>query len=176
MHTDETLDILENVTKALGEELRKFVAETCPAFATKELQHEAECRRRRQACEGSGGVVQTQGAVNDGNCRRPKVLNLKTYKLHALGDYAAQIRWYGTADSYSTQPQEALMGSDPVLDAPELRHVIGKSQNCPKDLTKFVQSNLDDPAAKDFLVKLRRHLLPRIQEIHVGKDCTDATP
>ncbi|KIJ57944.1 hypothetical protein HYDPIDRAFT_34653 [Hydnomerulius pinastri MD-312] len=200
MHTDETLGILENVTKALSEELRKFVTEICPAFAAKELRREAECRRRRQAREGGGGVTQTQGAANKGNDRHPKVLNLKTYKLHALGDYAAQIRRYGTTDSYSTQPgelehrlaaierrqarirrirvrsqREALTGDDPVPDAPDLRHVIGKSQNYPADLTKFVQSNLDDPAAKDFSVKLKRHLLPRIQEIHVGKDCTDPT-
>ncbi|KAJ7203528.1 hypothetical protein GGX14DRAFT_369445 [Mycena pura] len=27
-----------------------------------------------------------------------------TYKLHALGDYIASILWFGTSDSYSTQP------------------------------------------------------------------------
>jgi hypothetical protein len=38
------------------------------------------------------------------NKRRRKSLNLNTYKIHALGDYAATIRQYGTIDSYSTEP------------------------------------------------------------------------
>lgn len=102
MHTDETLDILETVTGQLGGELRTFVGETCTAFATKELRREAESRRRRQARESTGGASQPRALAN-ANDRRPKVLNLSTYKLHALGDYAAQIRLYGTTDSYSTQ-------------------------------------------------------------------------
>jgi len=105
MHTDETLEVLEGVTVRLGSQLRTFVNETCPAFATKELRREVESRRRRQVREGQSGITQTRGAsatvVGD---RRPKSLNLRTYKLHALGDYPVQIRMYGTTDSYSTQP------------------------------------------------------------------------
>jgi hypothetical protein len=40
---------------------------------------------------------------NDGK-RRPKTLNLNTYKFHALGDYVNTIRKFGTTDSYSTEP------------------------------------------------------------------------
>ncbi|KAJ6608894.1 hypothetical protein B0H10DRAFT_2301109, partial [Mycena sp. CBHHK59/15] len=29
-----------------------------------------------------------------------------TYKLHSLGDYVRSILWFGTSDSYSTQPGE----------------------------------------------------------------------
>ncbi|KAF8833568.1 hypothetical protein BDN67DRAFT_992818 [Paxillus ammoniavirescens] len=216
MHTDETLNILESVMKNLGDELHKFVSETCPAFSAKELQHEAECHRGRQTQESSGAVAQAQG-----NDCCPKVLNLRTYKLHALGDYAAignqadlttQIKQYGTTDSYSTQPGElehhtsksrfkrtscntyvpqlasierrqariqrilvctqrnALTKYDPALNIPEQHYVIGKSQNFPEDLTRFVQSTLEDLAAKDFLGKLKTHLLPRIWEIHLGRD------
>lgn len=35
--------------------------------------------------------------------QRPKVLNLNTYKWHALGDYTSAIRQFGTTDSYSTE-------------------------------------------------------------------------
>ena len=35
--------------------------------------------------------------------RKPKVLNLNTYKLHSLGDYPETIKQYGTTDSYSTE-------------------------------------------------------------------------
>jgi hypothetical protein len=33
----------------------------------------------------------------------PKIFNMCTYKLHALGDYVASIWLYGTTDNYSTQ-------------------------------------------------------------------------
>jgi len=51
--------------------------------------------RRHQVREGTSATVTGE--------RRPRLLNLQTYKLHALGDYAAHIRMYGTTDSYSTQ-------------------------------------------------------------------------
>ncbi|KAG5637871.1 hypothetical protein H0H81_002834 [Sphagnurus paluster] len=35
-----------------------------------------------------------------------KLFNLHLIKLHALGDYVEFIRWFGTTDSYSTQPGE----------------------------------------------------------------------
>ncbi|RDB23027.1 hypothetical protein Hypma_009855 [Hypsizygus marmoreus] len=35
-----------------------------------------------------------------------KKFNLNTYKAHALGDYVATIKRYGTTDSYSTEPGE----------------------------------------------------------------------
>lgn len=41
--------------------------------------------------------------------RQQKVLNLQTYKLHALADYPAQIRMYGTTDSYLTQAVSTLL-------------------------------------------------------------------
>ncbi|KAH7916892.1 hypothetical protein BV22DRAFT_997067, partial [Leucogyrophana mollusca] len=51
MHTDNTLAIMHQLTVTLGEELRRFVMETCPAFSTKELQREADSRQRREARE-----------------------------------------------------------------------------------------------------------------------------
>ena len=36
--------------------------------------------------------------------RQVKKPNLRTYKYHALGDYADMIRQYETTDSYSTEP------------------------------------------------------------------------
>ena len=104
MHTDKTLEVLEVVSKSLGSQLRLFTRDTCSAFSTRELRREAESRRRRQVREGTHGITRNQGTsatVTDE--RRPKLLNLRTYKLHALGDYAAHIRMYGTTDSYSTQ-------------------------------------------------------------------------
>ncbi|KAF8835367.1 hypothetical protein BDN67DRAFT_1040256 [Paxillus ammoniavirescens] len=84
LHTDETLDTLATVTSKLMSHLRKFVAETCPGC---------------QAKEAAG----RQGSTTAKDPCQPKVLNLQTYKLHALADYPAHIRMYGTTDSHSTQ-------------------------------------------------------------------------
>lgn len=101
MHTDETLGIMDKVTQRLGDAIRTFVTDTCPLYNTKELKREALGRQRREARarsqqEGRGSTTTASGC-------RPKTLNLRTYKLHALGDYTATIRLYGTTDSYSTQ-------------------------------------------------------------------------
>ena len=50
--------------------------------------------------------------------------------------------------------RDALTADDPVPNAPERHHVIGLSQNFPEDLTRFVQANLNDPAAKVHVVLL----------------------
>lgn len=94
MHTDPTLDILSHVTTSLGNSFRLFVGKTCAAFQTRELERERVARQRRQE----------KTAVQKASSRKPKQLNLKTYKYHSLGDYVETIRRFGTTDSYSTQP------------------------------------------------------------------------
>ena len=104
MHTDKSLEVLEVVSGSLGSQLRIFTHDTCSAFSTRELRREAESRRRRQAREGTRDMTQNKGTPTTvSGERRPRLLNLRMYKLHALGDYAAHIRLYGTTDSYSTQ-------------------------------------------------------------------------
>jgi hypothetical protein len=93
MHTDITLDILSHVTTSLGNSLRAFEGKTCTAFQTRELERERAARQRRQEKNG----------VKKASSRKPKQLNLKTYKYHSLGDYVETIRRFGTTDSYSTQ-------------------------------------------------------------------------
>ena len=96
LHTDETLDIFEQVTKDLCNRIRSFALDTCPSFATVELPRETEARRWRQDKQNASQSSTTPG-------RQSKGFNLQTYKLHALADYSSQIRMYGTTDSYSTQ-------------------------------------------------------------------------
>lgn len=108
MHTDETLEVMDGVTSLLGELLREFQKTTCSSYNTRELAKETEARKRRQAKQqarnkGISGSFATAGDGTD-DSRRPKTLNLQTYKLHSLGDYTATIRKYGTTDSYSTEP------------------------------------------------------------------------
>jgi len=43
--------------------------------------------------------------------------------------------------------RDALNLADPVPSQPEEHHLIGRSQNFPEDLARFMQSNIGDPAA-----------------------------
>ncbi|KAN0079957.1 hypothetical protein V8E55_009523 [Tylopilus felleus] len=106
VHTDETLQILDNVTATLGAKLRSFQSTTCTSFSTKELKQETEGRYRRQVQLGVKTLGQSKENVLPAATRNEKTFNLQTYKLHVLGDYTETIRRYGTTDSYSTQPEE----------------------------------------------------------------------
>ena len=106
MHTDETLTLLDTITERLGKHLRHFQRTTSTAFDTKELKREAESRQRRELKNIAGHAARVASAPQVS--RRQKTFNLQTYKLHALGDYAASIRKYGTMDSYSTEPASNL--------------------------------------------------------------------
>jgi hypothetical protein len=104
MHTDTTLDILSQVTTSLGNTLRQFEEKTCTMFQTRELERERAARQRRQEKDTAKDGARPNAVAPRNNTRKPKHLNLKTYKFHALGDYVSAIRTYGTTDSYSTQP------------------------------------------------------------------------
>ena len=80
----------------------RFARTTCAAFNTHELPREEAARGRQKAAaaakKGKGKAAQ---GTKDGPRSRP--FNLRTYKLHALGDYFKTIRLFGTTDNYSTQ-------------------------------------------------------------------------
>ncbi|KIJ09910.1 hypothetical protein PAXINDRAFT_17027 [Paxillus involutus ATCC 200175] len=78
----------------------------------------------------------------------------------------ASIEHHQTRICHICAQRDALMKSDPTPVVPDQHHVIGKSQNFPEDIMNFVQSNLDDLAVKDFVHKLRLHLLPHVRELH----------
>jgi hypothetical protein len=128
MHNELTLSVMDDVTESLGNKLREFQDTTCSAFVTRELERECNARTRRQASKTAGkkkqpvskhphpnarpsrsiaDVDSEDPAVASGEqarSRRLKAFNLNTYKAHALGDYTATIRRFGTTDSYSTEP------------------------------------------------------------------------
>ena len=95
LHTEYTLASFDQLTADLGTLLRHFSAVICPAFNTVELPRESAARQRRAAADPlaktSGGGV------------KAKTFNLKTYKIHALGDYPNTIRERGTTDNYNSQ-------------------------------------------------------------------------
>ena len=97
MHMDNTLGLMELITVMLGNHLCMFANETCSAFSTKKLRHEAEGWTRHQGHETLQKFGNTSSRQKDGQAptRKAKTLNLQTYKLHALGDYPEQIWTYG---------------------------------------------------------------------------------
>lgn len=104
MHIDPTLAILDKETTTLGHKLREFQSKTCSVHPTLELKREANARRRRerkQQSTTSTGLASTQD--HEAKQRQPKEFRLQTYKVHALGDYVATIKRYGTTDSYTSE-------------------------------------------------------------------------
>lgn len=58
----------------------------------------AACWRQMESKSNtSSSTAHTTSAVH------PKLFNLSTYKLHALGDYVHTIHLFGMTDSYTTQ-------------------------------------------------------------------------
>jgi len=123
IHSEWTLDIMDKVTSAVGQQFHDFKATVCLAYATRELHQEVEARARRnakQAAKQAGGqkTKHCSSLVEQGetvlletsrkNAQRTKTFNFQTYKFHALGDYVSTIRRYGTTDSYSSEPVRPL--------------------------------------------------------------------
>jgi hypothetical protein len=98
MHSDLTLDIMDEVTVSLGKAFRHFNTNVCPAYPTKELRREANARSRRRT---RNTVPNGKAKATDGK-PLSKMFNLQTYKYHSLDDYSRTIRRLGTTDSYST--------------------------------------------------------------------------
>ncbi|KAI0057935.1 hypothetical protein BV25DRAFT_1872245 [Artomyces pyxidatus] len=219
MHTDPTLEIQDAVTASLGEHLRSFSEQTCPCFETRELPREADARMRRESNNTAhSGSTKKSNVERDTHVKDPtagrqlKGFNLKTYKLHSLGDYTASIRYTGTTDSTSTEPAElehrtskirysrtsrkgfikqltqierrqsrirriglrnssekATKPVEPEAVSFDLtpHYNVGRSQNTPVNIIQFVRENKGDPAVKDFMSKLKGHVLPRIYAKHL---------
>jgi hypothetical protein len=105
LHTTFSIAALKNVTCQLGRQLRNFTKKTCSAFTTKELPREEAARGRRNAKKAAAAReagLPPPKAASGGS--KIKIFNMLTYKGHSLGDYVRTILFFGTTDSYSTQP------------------------------------------------------------------------
>ena len=105
LHTEHSVNLLEQATRLLGQQLRKFNEYTCSSFVTTELPSETAARCRRAEAkqkERAEDMPKNRRAPTSG-AAHPKTFNLSTYKIHALGHYADTIWTLGTTDSYTTQ-------------------------------------------------------------------------
>ena len=62
--------------------------------------------------------------------------------------YVSQLASIERRQARIRMRRNALNLTDPVPNKPEEHHVIGLSQNFPEDLTRFMQANMGDPAAR----------------------------
>jgi hypothetical protein len=144
MHTDRSMEILSLATAALGESLRDFREKTCSIFQTRELERERTARQRRQRKAAVDTLSEEKSVPPSSNARnrKPKELNLKTYKFHALGDYVSIIQRFGTTDSYTTQPVSFQL----------IAHIL---------LLTFLQSELEHRRSKTRFLRTSGRLIPQ---------------
>ena len=133
LHTEDTLDLFEQLTAPLGENLRLFAGKITKDFVVKELPKETAAKARRTAAnlkqKISKGKKPAKAApikksakgkqsAKKSRGKKPEQMismSLLTYKLHALGDYVQTIRQRGTTDSYNSQTVSILLHSETIL-------------------------------------------------------------
>ncbi|KAL0569737.1 hypothetical protein V5O48_012225 [Marasmius crinis-equi] len=186
MHTDSTVEALQELSSELGRLLRGF-RDSSAKLNTVELPREATARAKRQTAQNPNSTVSAG--------RMKKILNLAIYKFHALADYAPTVLCFGPTDGYSTQLGEmchqqvkryyrlgnkrdaarqtaqryrrnALLRDSEIEDTktviPELHHQMSSRHDHSIHLRPWLFSNRRDPTSKDFLRKLKDHLLRRL--------------
>jgi hypothetical protein len=157
LHTESTLQHLERLTTELGQLMRKFRDATQSGFETVELPKEAGARNRRQT-SGKGKEKATASAGNSSG-RKPKILNLFTYKWHALGDYVRTIRLFGGTDGFSTQVVSSniyfyiLVSQFPTT---RVNLLIKSLNDCMDRLTNVMRSDKLPSVIKDLNVPVWR--------------------
>ncbi|KAG1789842.1 uncharacterized protein HD556DRAFT_1446632 [Suillus plorans] len=186
IHSESTLGFLNETFKNLSRQLRRFRNFTCAVFDTVELPKEKAARQQRLA--QCAGLTNTS---SESSGPRVKSFNLSTYKFHAMGDYVRTIKLFGTTDSFTTQIGElahrALKAFYPLtskLETPKqlakherrrrvLRRVteaggsISSSDGSPAD-TPAPLENDGDPVVKNFIPKLKDHILYRLKKLNVS--------
>ncbi|KAI6104250.1 hypothetical protein F5141DRAFT_1065063 [Pisolithus sp. B1] len=175
MHTETGLFHFDNSMTRLGNDIRKFADECCSAFRTYDLPRETAARARRQGSKIARGST-TSAIVPKPvpvGCKQ-HTFNLATYKLHALGDYIQTIRLFGTTDNYSTQVDRHARVKEGVEEPlpkclPEAHYQISQSRKDYCNVPAFLSTHKNDLALKDFLPRLKGHILGRL----LGNEATD---
>ena len=110
---------------------------------------------RPQASAGLAAIDSSEETVPaaeaDNKSRRLKDFSLNTYKVHALGDYTATIRRYGTTDSYSTEPVSSECFTWLILNCfiGRTRASLTQGKLLPDKSQKFYSADDTDRAAAD---------------------------
>lgn len=92
--TEDTRQLLRDVTADLGFQIRRFRFLVCPFYKTKAIQGDETARGKKENGPYPKSVEHEEGVIK---------LNINRFKFHALSHYADAILMHGTTDSYSTQ-------------------------------------------------------------------------
>jgi len=109
LHTESTLQSLDNSTTRLGVILRKFKSTVCEDYDTKDLPSEeaacGHCKAAATAKKPQSKKRPTPASQNKTKAHSPKKhqFNLDTYKLRSLSNYVKTIKCFGMTDNTSTQ-------------------------------------------------------------------------
>jgi hypothetical protein len=134
MHTDSSLNHWDEVTVALTDALRAFQQSTS-TLRTTETPRERAARARRAQDRPNQNRRTNAKRISD-----VRLLNLTTYKFHALADGPATVRRFGTTDSYTTQ----VVGMSGAIRQPYSIYSQGERQHrIPKSLYKRTSKNRD---------------------------------
>ncbi|PBK70762.1 hypothetical protein ARMSODRAFT_1083781 [Armillaria solidipes] len=165
MHTESSLSIFTRLTSQLGSLMRKFKARreiNALKKKGKTIAHVGQA-----ACKAKGKIS---------TAKLKKKFSLSTYKYHAMGDYPAMIRAFGTTDSYSMQSGELehrrvkrFYGrtNKSKTFAKQISLHVQRQQHLSSTRTKtylnaWLRENSGDVACMGFLSKLKDHLLSRL--------------
>jgi hypothetical protein len=83
MHSEDSLVLMEEVTKELGQLLRQFRQLTCSQFCTVELPREADARLRQAMAKARPGEAST----GNGNSTENQARNSDTHSNPAPGKF-----------------------------------------------------------------------------------------
>ncbi|KAG6915547.1 hypothetical protein DXG01_010982 [Tephrocybe rancida] len=171
MHTNLTLTHMEALMKEFGQLMCEFRDITCKEFQTFELPKEANTRshkgKKKMATATPAAMAAnsplpgpTTMEIPASTTRRPKKLNLSTYKFHAIGDYT--IRTYKQACvrqiekarlAAERRKHNATLDSAPLATSPESttndmdkHYFIVCSRNRPVYLYSVLRDHANDPA------------------------------
>ena len=108
MHTDATLDIMDGVTKDLGDKFRSFKNKTCESFQTIELQREFNARVRREARSARPDVQVMSPVVEGSTISRPVSLHL--LRLTFSLAYLPCLRMHVLQQGMHQPPRTVKMG------------------------------------------------------------------
>ncbi|KAG2058593.1 hypothetical protein BDR06DRAFT_980408 [Suillus hirtellus] len=201
IHTGNSLDLLSQATRCLGQQLQKFQDSTCSAFWTMELPGEIAAHQKNIFNLNSAGAGTGPSGAH------PKAFNMQTYKLHALGDYISSIKMFGTTDLYTTQilnplsfqgelahqllkrfyqstnkqdpPKQHLRESGNTKDnqsagSPlllEAHHCLSSYPGIIINLACFLEEHRGDPAVVNFIPKIKDHILSHLLDIKRNDVC-----
>ncbi|KAJ3575441.1 hypothetical protein NP233_g1093 [Leucocoprinus birnbaumii] len=202
MHTEGSLNLLQSLTREIGTLFRQFREKSCSCFETTELPREAAARQRRKA-SSQNPSANSHSRLKRLNLNLVKFHFMGDYFSHirwfgTTDSYTTQLaeqshrqvkQLYGLTNKQKPAHQigaryirQRVLHKAKEEELEEIHkdsqlfaqhHIIPHNLDEPIDMYSFVSNNPDDPAKKNFIQKLREHILGRIMSRPFDGDMHD---